>query len=296
MRIERANAKINLYLDVVGKRENGYHDIVSIMQTLSLCDLISVDFRPDLHTSIHLTASGNGAMPTDCRNLAWRAAERYLMATGLSGEVRISIEKHIPMAAGLAGGSADAAAVLRALNRLCGERLTLGELCELGAGLGADIPFCIRGGCARVTGIGECLEPLPAMSRMPLAVACMGEGISTPYGYGRLDELYGNFREKHADDGRPARLIAALQDGTLAANVDTLYNIFEPVVSELRPGVGKLRDTMLASGATCAMMSGSGPSVFGIFSDVNAAAAAVEALQALGAAAFLCHPTASYFA
>ena len=95
MRIERANAKINLYLDVVGKRENGYHDIVSIMQTLSLCDLISVDFRPDLHTSIHLTASGNGAMPTDCRNLAWRAAERYLMTTGLSGEVRISIEKHI---------------------------------------------------------------------------------------------------------------------------------------------------------------------------------------------------------
>ena len=141
MRTERANAKINLYLDVVGRRENGYHNVISLMQTVSLCDLVTLEFRPGLHTSIHLSASGNDAMPLDCRNLAWRAAERYLVRTGLSGEVLISIEKHIPMAAGLAGGSSDAAAVLRGLNRLCGERLSLSELCALGAELGADIPF-----------------------------------------------------------------------------------------------------------------------------------------------------------
>ncbi len=106
MRCERANAKINLYLDVVSRRENGYHNLVSLMQTVSLCDLVTLDFCPDAHTSIHLQASGNTSMPTDCRNLAWRAAERFLTATGRMGKVFISIEKHIPMAAGLAGGSA----------------------------------------------------------------------------------------------------------------------------------------------------------------------------------------------
>ena len=155
MRTERANAKINLYLDVVGRRENGYHNIVSIMQTVSVCDLVSVEFRPGLHTRIALTASGNSGMPTDCRNLAWRAAELYLSQTGQSGEVLISIEKHIPMAAGLAGGSTDAAAVLRAMNRLCGNRLSTKELCELGARLGADIPFCIIGGGSVLFGSGE---------------------------------------------------------------------------------------------------------------------------------------------
>lgn len=295
MRMERANAKINLYLDVVGKRENGYHNIISIMQTVSVCDLVGVDYRPGLHTRISLTASGNSAMPTDCRNLAWRAAEQYLMAIRESGEVHVTIEKHIPMAAGLAGGSADAAAVLRAMNRLCGERMTLDELCALGARLGADVPFCIRGGAARVTGIGEELEPIASPARIPLVVACMGEGISTPWGYGRLDELYGNFQTERPLDDRVSRLLTALQTGDISAHVGDFYNIFEPIVCEIRPNVQRIKDTMLASGATRAMMSGSGPSVFGVFPDLSAAAQAVERLQAMGAVAYLCHPTASYF-
>lgn len=148
MHTERANAKINLYLDMVGRRENGYHDLYTLMQTVSLCDLISVDFRPSIHTSITLQASGNDKMPLDCRNLAWRAAELFLQRAERSGEVRIIIEKHIPMAAGLAGGSTDAAAVLRALNKLTGDPLTVEELCEIGAKLGADVPFCVVGGFA----------------------------------------------------------------------------------------------------------------------------------------------------
>lgn len=294
MRTERANAKINLYLDVVGRRENGYHNIVSIMQTVSVCDLVSVEFRPGLHTRIALTASGNSGMPTDCRNLAWRAAELYLSQTGQSGEVLISIEKHIPMAAGLAGGSSDAAAVLRAMNRLCGNRLSTKELCELGARLGADIPFCIIGGGALVSGIGECLESLPPMPSCYLVVACMGEGVSTPWGYGKLDELYQNFEQEKEPDERAVRLIAAMKNGDVLQNTDCFYNIFEEIVPDVRPKVIALKNAMKESGATLAMMSGSGPSVFGLFETQEAACLAVEKVKAMGADAFVCHPTASY--
>jgi len=294
MRIERANAKINLYLDVVGKRENGYHNIVSIMQTVSVCDLVSIDFRPGVHTSIVLRASGNDQMPTDCRNLAWRAAERYLEKTELRGEVILSIEKHIPMAAGLAGGSADAAAVLRGLNRLCGDRLSLEELSALGAALGADIPFCILGGGALVTGIGEQLQPIPAMPKSFLAVACMGEGISTPWGYGKLDELHEGFHQPKAVDPRCSRLIDAMSSQTLLESSDCFYNIFEEIVPPVRPYVNQIKELMRQCGARISMMSGSGPSVFGLFQTAEDAARAVEALQKMGASAFVCHPTERY--
>lgn len=295
MRTERANAKINLYLDVVGKRENGYHNIVSIMQTVSVCDLVSVDFRPGPHTAIHLKASGNDQMPTDCRNLAWRAAEKYLLATELRGEVTIIIEKHIPMAAGLAGGSADAAAVLRAMNRLCGNRMTLDELCALGATLGADIPFCIVGGGARVSGIGEELKPIESMPPCHLVVACMGEGISTPWAYGRLDELHADFTESKPEDTRCERLIRVMAEGDAMDATDCFYNIFEEVVPKEQPYVDRIKVVMREHGAAVSMMSGSGPSVFGLFASMQDAADAVEALRQMSAAAFVCHPMAGYF-
>ena len=235
MRTERANAKINLYLNVVGRRENGYHDIVSLMQTVSLCDLVTLDYRPGEHTVIRLTASGNDGMPTDCRNLAWRAAEKYLGRIGQGGEVTIAIEKHIPMAAGLAGGSADAAAVLRGLNRLCGDRLSIEELCALGATLGADIPFCIKGGGALVTGIGECLEEVISMPQTPLVVACMGEGVSTPWAYGKLDEAHGGFVSPAPTDARPDRILRAMENGATEAACESFYNIFEEVVPTVQP-------------------------------------------------------------
>lgn len=294
MRTERANAKINLYLDVVGRRENGYHDLVSIMQTVSLCDLVSVDFLPSNHTSIYLEASGNGSMPTDCRNLAWRAAERFLEAAHRQGEVRIFLEKHIPMAAGLAGGSADAAAVLRALNHLCGKPFSTKELCTLGATLGADIPFCIMGGSALVTGIGDELCEVDPMPSVPLVVACMGEGVSTPWAYGRLDEIYGDFSAKTAKNEAHLPILNAMREENADAMCRGFYNSFEEVVPNVQPYVNKLKEAMEAGGATRAMMSGSGPSVFGVFSSVDDASAVCEKLRAMGAEAFVCYPRVKY--
>ncbi len=294
MRTERANAKINLYLNVAGKRENGYHDIVSIMQTVSLCDLVTVDYRTAPQTTIRLEASGNDAMPTDCRNLAWRAAEKFLAATGKRGEVHIIIEKHIPMAAGLAGGSSDAAAVLRALNRLCGSPMTAEELCALGATLGADIPFCTVGGASLVTGIGDGLEEVDSMPACHLVVACMGEGVSTPWAYGALDEAYGNFAHTSVKKDDAEAILSSMQTNGVVASCKDFYNIFEDVVPQKQEYVSKIKQLMTENGAVRAMMSGSGPSVFGVFETAEAADAACTALKSLGAAAFVCHPTAKY--
>ena len=294
MRTERANAKINLYLDVVGRRENGYHDIVSIMQTVSLCDLVTVDYHPAAHTSIRLLSSGNDAMPTDCRNLAWRAAELYLGRVQKSGEITITIEKHIPMAAGLAGGSADAAAVMRGLNRLCGNLLSHTELCALGAKLGADIPFCITGGGSLVTGIGDALEEIASMPKVPLVVACMGEGVSTPWAYGKLDELHGAFAEPRVAGEGCGRIVDAMKNASMDAVCGDFYNIFEEVVPSVQPYVEQIKRVMNDGGALRSMMSGSGPSVFGLFVTVADAEAACSALREMGAAAFVCHPCGKY--
>ena len=290
MRTERANAKINTYLNVIARRENGYHDIVSIMQTVSLCDLVSVNFHPTEHTSVSLRASGNAQMPTDCRNLAWRAAEKFLQATRRRGEVQIIIEKHIPMAAGLAGGSADAAAVLRALNVLCDRPLSTEELCALGSTLGADVPFCIRGGSARVTGIGDKMAEFPSMPDAYLVVACRGEGVSTPWAYGELDRKYEGFSAAREVDMHHTFIENAWKNGDLRASCEHFFNLFEEVVPTVQKDVDPIKEAMLRHGAMRAMMSGSGPSVFGIFEDASKAEAARDAISALGLEAFVCRP------
>ncbi len=295
VKTERANAKINLYLDVVARRENGYHDLYTVMQTVSLCDLVTVDFRPDIHTSIHMQASGNDQMPLDCRNLAWRAAELFLQAAEKSGEISIIIEKHIPMAAGLAGGSSDAAAVFRALNHACGSPLSVEELCALGARLGADVPFCIVGGCAVAEGIGDRLKPtagLPASAVM--VIACMGEGVSTPWAYGELDARFGGFIDARSTQNGE-KLTASLQKGIPLSELCVgMYNIFESVVPAVQPYVDRIKQVMREHGAIAAMMSGSGPSVFGIFQTPNDADMACRELLEMGAAAFVCHPSRAY--
>lgn len=294
MMTERANAKINVYLNVLSRQENGYHRILSLMQTVSLCDLVTISFDPSEHTAITLSVSGNGTVPTDCRNLAFRAAEKFLMAAGRSGKVQILLEKHIPMAAGLAGGSADAAAVLRAMNRLCGMPFPKEELYRIGAGLGADIPFCIRGGTALVSGIGDRMEDAPAMPQGELVVACAGEGVSTPWAYGELDRKYRNFSEAPVPDSRPEEIGRLWQAGDLFGSCERFYNLFEEVVPRERPEVTRLREQMLAAGAVTSMMSGSGPSVFGVFRCREDAERACFSLRESGAAAFVCHPTGRY--
>ncbi len=294
MTVERANAKINLYLSVTGRRENGYHELVSVMQTVSLCDLVTVELLPANETQIKLSVSGNESVPTDCRNLAWRAAERFLSRIGKTGEVRICLEKHIPMAAGLAGGSADSAAVLRALNRLCGHILSEEALCTLGATLGADIPFCIRGGGALVEGIGERLSDFPRMPDCPLVVACRGEGVSTPWAYGQLDLRYDGFSTPAGPDTVTPQIRALWEAGDAVGSAPLFSNLFEEVVPAERPDVALLRDMMREAGAVRAMMSGSGPSVFGIFPTNEAAERACAHLLEAGAAAFVCRPTEKY--
>lgn len=293
-RTEKANAKINLYLDVVSKRPNGYHNIVSMMQTVSLCDLVTVAFCPAEQTTISLSAVGNDDMPTDRRNLAWRAAELFLTETAQCGEVTISIEKQIPMAAGLAGGSADAAAVFRGLNALCGNPLSTEALCTLGSRLGADIPFCILGGTALVTGIGEGLEPIASVGDLPIVVACRGEGVSTVWAYGKLDEAYGDFSNLKESTDAPERLAALLADGDVERAKALLFNLFEEVVPTVQPYVNSLKQTMTEQGAIASMMSGSGPSVFGIFSSNADAERACEVLKKQGASAFVCRPCGNF--
>ena len=294
IRTERANAKINLYLDVISRRENGYHNLVSIMQTVSLCDIVTVEYDPAPQSVIELSSSGNTAMPTDCRNLAWRAAELFLRESGKSGRVKIFLEKHIPMEAGLAGGSTDAAAVLRALNLLSGKPLDTNSLCALGARLGADIPFCIKGGTALVTGIGDGLDELAPMGDCPLVVAKMGAGISTVWAYGELDRLHHNFKDGSDRGEKAGELAQRLSQGDLVGAGELCYNIFEEVVPAHQGCVDPLKDVMKQNGAIRAMMSGSGPSVFGLFANLADAEKTCEALREMGAEAFVCHPRGKY--
>ena len=291
MKTERAYAKINTYLNVVSKRDDGYHNIVSIMQTVSLCDLVHVTFSEAENTEISLSVIGNDAVPCNERNLAWRAASAFLKRAGISAHVGIVIDKRIPMEAGLAGGSTDAAAVLRALYELAGAPFSTSELYAVGATLGADVPFCIQGGACLVGGIGEELSAAPEMPHAYLVVARAGEGVSTPAAYARLDRLYGDFSSV-SNDGRYERILSAWQRNDLA--IEHFYNLFEEPVTKERPMVSRIKAIMNDFGARKAMMSGSGPAVFGVFASADLANAACDHLLKSGACAFVCEPCGKY--
>ena len=294
MQTEFAYAKINLCLDVESRRANGYHNIVSIMQTVTLHDEVQVDFTPAEHTEITLHADGNDQMPLDQSNLAYRAASLFLNHTQIFGQVSIHLHKQIPMAAGLAGGSADAAAVLRALNTLCGHPLSIEALCALGSKLGADIPFCIVGGSAFVTGIGEVLEESPALPPCYLVVACGGEGVSTVWAYRQLDERYQQFSGAPRRDPRPAQILACLEKQKLEEACAHFYNLFEEVVCEYNSCIGRIKGVLQREGAITALMSGSGPSVFGVFLHREEAEFACDCLNGQGIRAFVCQPAEKY--
>ncbi|MBO5510799.1 MAG: 4-(cytidine 5'-diphospho)-2-C-methyl-D-erythritol kinase [Clostridia bacterium] len=301
-----APAKINLFLDITACRPDGYHEIAGVMQSISLCDTVTVEVTEP--TGMYLCSLGNhtaGAesitltctnpdLPADSRNLAWRAAEKFFAATGRGCKsLSIHIEKRIPAAAGMAGGSTDAAAVLVGLNDLFGHPLTPAALCEVGLTLGADVPFCIMGGAQITEGIGEALTPITPMPACGLVVACGGEGVSTPAAYKALDTLYGSF-DPAAYTPRARELTAlksALWQGNLTALCGSMFNLFESVVLPDRPVARQIKETLLSAGAVTAMMSGSGPSVFGVFPKGDGSAEkAREALEALGIPAWVCEP------
>ncbi len=283
----RAYAKINLYLDVTAKRADGYHDILSIMQTVDLYDEVSVNVYENQSGGIVLHCGAD--LPCDARNLAYRAADAYF-AGSVPCKIAIDIKKNIPMQAGLAGGSADCAAVLRALNTHYA-RYSECELLALGARLGADVPFCLEGGTRITRGIGEIMQPCAPMPDCYLVIARGGDGISTPWAYGALDAKYGDFSKQGAEsEGRLARVTHAMQAGDLAAMADAMYNLFESVVLPVHEVARIAKQDMLNGGAIGAMMSGSGPSVVGIFTEQDAAQRVRDVIAARGIAAFVCKP------
>ncbi len=276
-----AYAKINLYLDVTGRLPNGYHELVTVMQSVSLYDTLTVE--PVAEPCVQLDTGG--ALPADDSNLVCRAAKAYFARSGRPFGVRVSLEKRIPMQAGMGGGSADAAAMLKALNALDGNRFTERELCEIGAGIGADVPFCVVGGTRLCRGIGEIMQPIENRLSGTLVSAIGGEGVSTPAAFAALDRRYGDFGGRA---GAPTALLEALRTGDIAAAAPRFFNLFEEVIEPQRPFVGQIKAVMRAHGAQAAMMSGSGPSVWGLFARAEDAEGAKEALLAAGARAYVC--------
>ncbi len=280
-----AFAKINLFLDVTGRREDGYHNILSIMQSVSLSDTVSLELT-DGEFSV---TSNIPDVPGDNSNIAIRAAIKFFEFTGINAGAKIHIEKRIPMAAGLAGGSTDGAAVIMILNDMTGANLPDSDLIKIAAKVGADVPFCLFGGTKITRGIGDILEYCPPCSVLHVVVAIDGEGVSTPWAYGELDRMFGDFKTvKNEDSDRYRALISALEGSDKRGVAQSIFNIFEAVVPSARPMVDVLKERMLQHGALSAMMSGSGPSVYGLFDSAERAQKAADIIRADGARAFVC--------
>ena len=263
---EKANAKINLFLDVVGKMENGFHEIRSVMHSVNLSDGISIERLSCGEDRISIFVKGKYFLPCNNKNLAYRAAELFseTLCEGLS--VRIVIHKRIPVSAGLAGGSSDAAAVLKALNRINSYPFTREMLCKIGEKLGSDVPYCILGKTQLCEGRGEKMQMLPFKKKMNFVVAVGDEHVSTAAAYAKLDELYGDFRERSSETKQKYdALIKAIEEQDVRKIGANMYNIFESAVLPMCPQAQAIKEKMLENGALGAMMSGSGPSVFGIF-------------------------------
>ena len=286
---ERACAKINLYLDVVSQREDGFHDIKSIMHTVSLCDEISVKYIPSKTTNIKLFVKGNRFIPTDSKNLAYRAAALFLERASVSAGLEIAMQKNIPVAAGLAGGSADAAAVLKALNKIFGKLFSDRALAAIAAELGSDIPFCLYGKTALCEGRGEIMTKLPDTLKLHFVIAVGNEHVSTPTAYKRLDELYSGFdgSVKTGGEAYYSRLISDMKNGSVSQ--DALFNVFEPAVLPICPNAEKIKVILKENGAGATLMSGSGPSVFGVFDDEASARLAEKKLREDGISAYYAH-------
>ena len=278
----RANGKINLYLDVLSDGASGFHEIQSIMQSVSLCDRVTVSAVRGQDTCIRLSCN-LPYIPCDARNIAYKAAELFLQESGLAAEVHIRLQTRIPVAGGMAGGSTDGAAVLRALNKLLGEPLTHEQLMAAAAKLGSDIPFCLVGRTAICTGRGEVIEPIENRAKLPLLIVPSRESVSTPWAYAELDKLFGDFAGRKAKNAaRLSALTAALAAGDTAGITKNMYNIFEEAILHKRPLALRAKELLLAHGAAGAMMSGSGPTVFGIFADEDARKSAEAALKKHG--------------
>lgn len=272
-----AYAKINLYLDVLSLRDDGFHELLSVMHAISLHDDIILYYTPAREREIVLHIYGS-RLPTDRRNLVYRAAEAFLDASGLCARVHVTVRKRLPIAAGMAGGSSDAAATLRALNAAANNPLTQDALLSLAASLGSDVPFCLVGGTQICRGRGEKMQPLSLKEPLHLLVLWGREHVSTPRAFAEMDAYYHNFDGSVPHGTDTARLFAQMEARPLAESADLLYNAFEPVVLPTCPDAAAMKARLSELGAYAAFMSGSGPSVFGLFATREEAVRAAAAL------------------
>ncbi len=278
----RAGGKVNLYLDVLSDGTSGFHRIKSIMQSVSLCDRVVVSAIKDCATEIVIECS-LPFIPTDKRNIANTAATLFLEEIGDTAKINIRLQKRIPVSGGMAGGSADGAAVLTALNRLYGNPLSGDTMLSLAAKLGSDVPFCMIGKTALCEGRGEILTPIDNRARLKFLIVPSNEGVSTPWAYGELDRVYGDFKgREEKNKARLDRLCKALEENDIKGVCDNMYNIFEGVITPQRPLAKRAKELLLENGARGAMMSGSGPTVFGIFEDDKTREGAFAALRSAG--------------
>ena len=262
-------AKINLGLDVVRRLENGYHEVKMVMQTVGIYDVL--DFQRTAGGIVITTDSGE--LPTNEDNLIYKAAKLMIEKYHITEGVKIHLEKHIPIAAGMAGGSTDAAATLKGMNRLFDLGCTLKDLMELGVNIGADVPYCVMGGTALAEGIGEKLTPLAPAPDCYVLVAKPDINVSTKYVYEHLDaqEI-----RKHPDiDG----MVEAIAEESLQGILDRMENVLETVTVSAYPIIQKIKDRMKELGAINSLMSGSGPTVFGIFVEKDMARRAYDKLE-----------------
>ncbi len=278
--VTRAYAKINLSLDVLGTLENGYHEVQMVMQTVSLYDLVTVTkIEEGIEVSTNLPF-----LPTDKNNLAYKAAVEFFNYTGIKPCVHINISKRIPVGAGLAGGSSNASAVLKALNKLFDTKLSLKKLCQLGVKIGADVPYCVLGGTRLAEGIGEKLSPLPKIPPCHILLVKPSFSISTKEVYNKIDSVK-DYRHPDTD-----RLIEGICESDIDKIASSMGNVLEEVSLNDYPILSDLKEELRALGAIGSQMSGSGPTVFGIFKTAEEAAKAKEVLWGKYKTVYICTP------
>ncbi len=273
----KAYAKINLGLDVVRRLPNGYHEVKMVMQTVDIYDELTFT-KKDSGICVTVEAEGlpAGAVPADENNLIYKAAKQLMDKYGVTEGVHIHLKKNIPVAAGMAGGSTDAAAAYRGVNALFNLGATEEEICEMAVKVGADVPYCVKGGTALSEGIGEVLTILPDAPECFVLVAKPDLFVSTKYVY---ENLHADTLKHHPDiDG----MVEAIKEGNLNGVIERMENVLETVTEKTYPVIGEIKNFMEEKGARRAMMSGSGPTVFGIYDDGAKAVAGYEALKETG--------------
>lgn len=267
--MEPAWAKLNLSLDVLGARPDGFHDLRMVMQSVDLHDDVTVTLDD---TGTCRAETNRSYLPCGADNVAVRAAQGFRARAGLTCGVHIRLHKRIPVCAGLGGGSSDAAAVLRALERLTGAGFTRTQLEEMGAEIGSDVPYCVAGGTVLAEGRGEWLTPVTPMPRLPVVICKPDFPISTPELFHRVDARTSRCRPD--TDG----ICAALADGDMGKLARRMYNVFEDVLTHREGEIAAIKSRLLDGGALGAVMSGTGSAVFGLFADADSAAYAKRRL------------------